>query len=90
MISDFNQLAYECVGLDLAKSADFDSLLDLHEWSDTRMVTDIAFIEVDGFDNNDFLAEDNIPDSTLFQDGTMCHWFTSIEITIAFLRSEFG
>lgn len=73
MISDLDQLANKCVGLDLTKPADFGAFLDLHKWSDTRVVANKTLIQVDGFDNDDILTEDNIPDTVLFQDGIICH-----------------
>lgn len=90
MISDLDQLAYERVGLDLAIPADFGSFLDFHERSDARVVTNKALIKVYRFDDNDILPENNIPDTTLFQDRIVCHEFTLVEITPTVPEPGFG
>jgi hypothetical protein len=90
MISDLDQLANERMGLDLTIPPDFNAFLDLHERSDACVIADKALIQVDGFDNDDILAEDNIPDAALFQDGIVCHEFTLVEITATGPGSGFG
>jgi hypothetical protein len=90
IISDFDQLANEYMGLDLAVLSDFGSFLDFHERSDARVVADKAFIQVDGFDDNNILSENNIPDATLFQDWIVYHEFTLVDVTRTGLGSGFG
>ena len=90
MVSNLDQLANEGVGLDLAVLADLDPLLDFYKGANASMVTDKATIQINGFYDDDVLSENDIPDTTLFQDRIVCHEFTLIEVTRTGPGSGFG
>jgi len=73
MISDLDQFADEYVRLDLTKITYSHSLLDFDERTDARVVADKTIVEIDGLDDDDILAENDIADSALFHDRLWNH-----------------
>jgi hypothetical protein len=66
VVADGNQFANEGVGLDFRSIADPDTFLYLDEWTDERIISDLASVHVDGFNDGYVFTEFDIADGDPF------------------------
>lgn len=60
VVADSHELTNECMGLDAAALTNFDSFLDLNEWTNEALVANLAAIEINGLDDSHVFSEPNI------------------------------